>query len=91
MILTIPLRLMTLHLSQIGFTEALTFISYSFREWCCVSALPKKNTHPSDTLLPCLSSVNSFSDNSDPQDLLPSLSEITPSFEMRRYGLRQDN
>ena len=30
MILIIPLRLMTLHLSQIGFTEALTFIVVSF-------------------------------------------------------------
>ena len=32
MILTIPLRLMTLHLSHMGLTEALTFISCSFPE-----------------------------------------------------------
>ena len=29
MIMTLPFRLMTLHFSQIGFTEALTFMLYS--------------------------------------------------------------
>lgn len=37
MTMTTPLRLMTLHLSQIGFTDGLTFIS--FASWTIVSDL----------------------------------------------------